>query len=66
MDRPTFVKLEYWNAATGSWGMGHNGINLMNPALYVQKLAKRGVLARATDKDTGEIVEYHGEGADLL
>jgi hypothetical protein len=36
----------------------------MNPAVYVQKLAKRGVIARAVEVDTGETV--YGEGADLL
>lgn len=64
MQHPTFVRLEYWSATAASWGVGHYGINLMNPALYVQKLAKRGVLARAINPDTGEIV--YGEGADLL
>jgi len=49
---------------TASWGTGHAGINLMNPAVYVQKLAKRGVIARAVEVDTGETV--YGEGADLL
>jgi len=66
MDHPTFVEIQYWNQMTGSWQTGHAGINLMNPSAYVQKLAKRGVLARAVDKDTGETVEYHGDGADLL
>jgi hypothetical protein len=49
---------------TASWETGHAGINLMNPAAYVQKLAKRGVVARAVDKDTEETV--YAEGADLL
>lgn len=49
---------------TVSWETGHAGINLMNPALYVQKLSKRGVVARAVEVDTGETV--YGEGADLL
>jgi hypothetical protein len=66
MDHPTFVCIEYWNAMTGQWEVGHAGLNLMNPAAYVQKLAKRGVLARAVDKETGETVEYHGAGAELL
>lgn len=64
MEHPTFVKIEYWNPLTASWRTGHAGINLMNPAVYVQKLAKRGVIARAVDNQTGEIV--YGEGADLL
>jgi hypothetical protein len=64
MDHPTFVRVEYWNGMTASWGTGHAGINLMNPAVYVQKLAKRGVIARAVEVDTGETV--YGEGADLL
>lgn len=64
MDHPTFVQVEYWNSATASWQVGHAGINLMNPATYVQKLTKNGHIARAIDKDTGETV--YGEGADLL
>jgi hypothetical protein len=64
MDHPTFVGIEYWDPMTVSWETGHAGINLMNPAAYVQKLAKRGVIARAVDKETGKTV--YGEGADLL
>ncbi len=64
MDHPTFVRIEYWNPMTASWGMGHAGINLLNPAVYVQKLTARGVVARAVEVDTGEVV--YSEGADLL
>lgn len=64
MDYPTLVRIEYWNGMTASWEVGHAGINLLNPATYVKKLGKRGVVARAIDKDTGETV--YGEGADLL
>lgn len=64
MDHPTLVRIDYWNPLTVSWETGHAGINLMNPATYVQKLAKRGVIARAVDKETEEVV--YGEGADLL
>lgn len=64
MDHPTFVAIEYWNQMTARWEIGHAGLNLMNPSTYVQKLAKRGVLARAVNRDTGETV--YGEGADLL
>lgn len=64
MDHPTFCRIEYWNAMTCDWEVGHAGINLMDPAAYVKKLAKRGVLARAVDKETGGVV--YGEGADLL
>jgi len=64
MDHPTFVQIEYWNPMTVSWEVGHAGINLINPAAYVQKLAKRGTIARAVEKDTGQVV--YGEGADLL
>lgn len=65
MDGPTFCRIEYWNSMTASWETGHAGIQLMKPDTYVQKLAKRGVLARAVDKDTGEVVYSHG-GGDLL
>lgn len=64
MDYPTFVRIEYWNQMTASWEVGHNGINLMNPAVYVQKLSKRGVLARAVEPASGQVV--YAEGADLL
>lgn len=64
MNHPTFVEIQYWNEMTGSWSVGHAGINLMNPVTYVQKLMKRGVIASAVDKETGEVV--YGEGADLL
>ena len=64
MDHPTFVQIEYWSPTASDWVVGHAGINLMNPAAYVSKLAARGTIARAVDKDTGETV--YGEGADLL
>lgn len=64
IDKPTFCRIEYWNPMTADWEVGHAGINLMDPATYVKKLSDRGVVARAVDKETGEIV--YGEGADLL
>ena len=64
MDYPCFCRIEYWNAMTASWEVGHAGVNLMDPAAYVQKLAQNGHVARAIDKETGEIV--YGEGGDLL
>lgn len=64
MDHPTFVRIEYWNPMLGDWAVGHAGINLMDPAHYVQKLAYRGTIARAVEIDTGEVV--YGEGGDLL
>lgn len=75
IDRPTFVRIEYFNPNTAEWQRGHAGINLMNPAAYIAKLGKPqrnrqgvmtkpGAVARAVDPDTGEI-EYT-EGADLL
>lgn len=64
MDHPTLVQIEYWNATTASWVVGHAAMNLMNPTVYVQKLAKNGHIARAVDKDTGQTV--YSEGADLL
>lgn len=59
-----FVRIEYWNPMTASWQTGHAGLNLMNPSVYVQKLAKRGTIARAVNPDTDEVV--YGEGGDLL
>lgn len=64
MDHPTFVRIEYWSSTKGEWSVGHAGINLMNPSKYVQKLMTRGIVARAVNPDTGEVV--YGEGADLL
>lgn len=65
IDQPTFVRLEYWSVMSGDWTVGHAGINLMNPTVYVQKLAKDGLIARAVEVDTGMTV-YGSEGADLL
>lgn len=68
LDFPTFVRIEYWNPVRQDWVTGHAGMNLMNPARYVQKLAERGTIARAIELDDEnqprEIV--YGEGADLL
>ena len=62
--KPNFCRIEYWNEMTTSWSVGHAGINLMDPAAYVVKLAKRGVVARAVLVNTGEIL--YTEGGDLL
>ena len=68
LDVPTFVRIEYWSHAHHDWTVGHAGLNLMNPARYVQKLAERGTIARAVELDDenqpGEIV--YGPGGDLL
>lgn len=61
---PMFVRIEYWNPMTVRWEVGHAGISLMDPALYIQKLTVRGIVARAVDKDTGEVV--YAEGGDLM
>lgn len=62
---PQFVRLEYWNAKKGEWEVGHNGINLLDPTLYMSKLMKnKRVIARVRYVDTGEY-EY-SEGAELL
>lgn len=64
MQHPTFVRLEYWDPNVPGWVVGHAGTNLMNPAAYIQKLAARGTIARAVDKETGETV--YSEGGELL
>ena len=64
MDHPRFVALQYWDHELGDWVEGHSGINLMDPAAYVKKLAARGTLARAVDNNTGETV--YSDGGDLL
>lgn len=56
--------MEYWNPHLQVWFVGHEGLELKDPATYVQKLAKRGTLARATVLDTGEVLNI--EGDDLL
>lgn len=61
---PIFTQIDYWSPLTSSWEVGHAGINLLNPEAYVQKLAARGIIARAVNKDTGEIM--YAEGGDLL
>lgn len=65
MDHPTFCRIEYWNPVKQDWSVGHAGTNLMNPALYAQKLGKNGHLARIIEVDTGETV-YSSSGAELL
>lgn len=65
MQHPTIVRIEYWNSGRGDWGVGHATMSLLNPAVYVQKLAKREIIARAVNKETGETF-YGVEGADLL
>lgn len=62
--KPYLVRLEYWNAQKSQWGPGHEELGLLDPATYVQKLAKRGVIARTTDWDTGEVI--YADGGDLL
>lgn len=64
MDSPVFVRIEYWSPLLGDWADGHAGINLMDPTTYLQKLAKRGTLARAVVVDTGETI--YSEGGELL
>lgn len=59
------VQIEYWNPQRGDWGVGHAGIDLRDPAVYVKKLKARNVIARAIDNETGETF-YGVEGADLL
>lgn len=62
--KPAFVRVEYWNEMIQGWHVGHAGLMLNDPALYVKKLAERGVIARAVDKETGEVM--YGPGGDLL
>lgn len=61
---PSLVRIEYWNPMLQEWAVGHAGINLLNPAAYIQKLAERGTVARAVDTSTGEII--YTDGGDLL
>lgn len=61
---PFMVRLEYWNPETGEWGPGHKELGLIDPAAYVQRLTKRGYIARTIDWETGEIC--YPEGGELL
>ena len=61
---PTFVRVEYWSASRSDWKTGHYGINLMDPETYVQKLAKRGTVARAVELEGDEV--WYADGGDLL
>ena len=62
---PTLVRLEYWSVGAGDWSVAHASMNLLDPGKYVQKLLARNIIARAIDKDTGQIF-YGVEGSDLL
>ena len=46
---PTLVRLEYLTP-TG-WAVGHRAMNLLHPARYVERLAARGKIGRATELD---------------
>lgn len=63
---PTLVRIEYWSPTRADWVVGHASWNLLNPTLYVQKLAKRdpAVIGRAVEIDTGKI--HYGPGGELL
>lgn len=62
---PTLCRIEYWNPDRGDWGVGHSGINLLDPATYVRKATTRGTLTRAVEADSG-VIHYGLEGSDLL
>lgn len=58
---PTFVRLDYLNADTGEWVIGHSNINLMDPQRYIDKINAEGkMIARAVDKTTGHIFSTPG------
>lgn len=60
----TECRIEYWNKRVGDWGPGHAGIGLRNPEKYVAALQKKGILARVTDLDSGEVI--YAQGGELL
>lgn len=43
-----FTRLELWNETKGRWWLAHAGIDLLDPRLYVERLAANGKAARAT------------------
>lgn len=52
---PTFVRLEQWSEQKREWVVLHAGVNLLHPDRYVERYEKNGKIARAIDKETGEI-----------
>jgi hypothetical protein len=66
---PTLVRLEYQNSK-GDWTLAHAGIALLAPGRYVERLADKGKIGRATVLDpdtlapTGKV--YEDERWDLL
>lgn len=65
VQHPTIVRIEFWNAERGEWGIAHATHSLLNPAVYVKKLIARNIIARAVNKETGETF-YGVDGGDLL
>lgn len=61
---PFMVKLEYWDRRTGEWGPGHENVGLIDPQAYIDRLMKKGYIARTTDKEDGTVL--YPEGAELL
>jgi len=67
IERPTYVRIEYWSAEKADWWVGHGGMQLMNPEKYITGVTDKGkIIARAVVVDTGEVIYPTGYGADLL
>lgn len=52
---PTFCRLETWDG--GAWTLRHEGINLLYPRRYVERLAANGKVGRVIIVDSGEIIQ---------
>ena len=57
-------RLECWSVDKRDWTALHHCVKLKDPATYIKKLLKRGIVARVTDLDTAE--EFCGPGSELL
>ena len=57
-------KVECWSVDKVDWMSLHHCVKLKDPANYVLKLKKRGIMARITDLDTGE--QVCSPGGELL
>lgn len=51
---PTFCRLEY--LGPDGWTVGHEGVNLLYPERYPERLASNGKVGRVIIVDTGEVI----------
>lgn len=51
------TKLEWWDIRINDWFLAHDGVPLLNPRRYCERLSETGKVARATILETGEIIQ---------